>query len=213
VAPEQASALPLAFTRSTAVAVCMVWVVHVMWPARLEAKPPAPVAEVDRPMAKAALGTLIVLPLMLVYLMFGITDALPVLITSVVLVTTFDPGRGASQAVAMLLGNLIGGMTAVVAVTLLQLAPNLGTLVLTAFLIGCFFAIRIGRGGPGGAVAAVTYNQTIVMFGLALMPGGADTGLWISRLLQFGIASLFAVGMLTLLMVDRGDKDRAEAPA
>lgn len=212
-APQQASLLALAFTRSMAVAVCVVWVVHVVWPARPDVKPPAPAAQLDRPIARAALSTLIVLPLMLVYLMFGITDALPVLITTVVLVTTFDPGQGASQGIAMMLANLIGGMVAVVAVTLLQLAPNLGTLALTAFLVGCLFAVRIGRGGPGGAVAVVTYNQAMVMFSLALVPGGADTGLWMSRLLQFGIASLFAVGMLSLLMVRRPDKDQLAGPA
>jgi hypothetical protein len=201
--PDQAGALPLAFTRSMTVAVGMVWLVHSLWPKTAGRQPPAPMVIPASPIVLAVAGTAIVLPLMLVYLMYGITDALPVLITTVVLVTTFDPRRGATQGIAMMIGNFIGGMTAVVALALLRMAPNLAALSLIGFLVGAVFGSRIERGGPPGAVALVTYNQAMVMFSLALVPGGADTGLWMARLLQFAIACAFAVGMLTLLLPPR----------
>jgi hypothetical protein len=199
VAPQQAGLLPLAFTRSMAIAVCVLWLVHPLWPRTADAKPSAPVIVTGSPFFKAVAGTVIVLPLMLVYLLFGITDALPVLITTIVLVTTFDPRRGATQAVVMVIGNFMGGMAAIVALTLLQLAPGLATLALIVFLIGTAFGSRIERGGPGGAVGLITYNQTMVMFGLAIIPGGADPGLWMARLFQFSIAGMFAVGMMVLV--------------
>ena len=74
----------------------------------------------------AVTGVAIVLPLMLLYLMYGITDALPVLITTVVLVINFDPKRSAMQGVAMMLGNFIGGMAAFACYALLQIAPLFG---------------------------------------------------------------------------------------
>ena len=199
-APQQAGVLPLALVRSMAIAAVMVWVVHVLWPQIAKAARPAPAPAFATPLAMAVAGTVIVLPLMLVYLMYGITDALPILITTVLLVITFDPQRGAMQGAAMVLGNFIGGMAAILASMLLQAAPNLATLGLVAFLIGIGFASRIERGGPAGAVGLVTYNQTMVMFSLAIVPDGGSSGLWGTRLLQFGIACLFAVGMMTLLL-------------
>ena len=65
-----------------------------------------------------------IVPLMLLYLMYGITDALPVLITTVVLVINSIRKRSAMQGVAMMLGNFIGGMVAFACYALLQIAPS-----------------------------------------------------------------------------------------
>ena len=201
VAPQQAGALPLAFTRAMVIAVGLIWLVQSLWPARAKATPPPPAAAgFKSPMAMALAGAAIVLPLMLIYLMYGITDALPVLITTIVLVTTFDFRRGATQGFAMVIANLVGGATAIAAYMLLQAGPSLFTLGLVALLLGLLFGARIARGGPGGSVAVITFNQATVLFSLSLVPGGAAPGLWMTRVLQFGLAGLFAVAMLMLFL-------------
>jgi hypothetical protein len=197
--PEQAGALPFAFTRGMAVAVVATWGAHALWckvspPAAAPAKP-----ALNDPMAIALTGVAIVLPLMLVYLMYGITDALPVLITTVVLVINFDPRRSALQGLAMMVGNFIGGMVALLSFALMQIAPSLATLALISFLVALLFAVRIERGGPAGSVALVTFNQAMVLFSLSLVPGGSSPGLWMTRMVQFGMACTFAVGMMSLL--------------
>jgi len=197
--PQQASALPVAFARAMATAVAVVWLVHAIWP---KTSPPAPRAAqsaFDFPLAKALTGVAIVLPLMLLYLLYGITDALPVLITTVVLVINFDPKRGAMQGAAMMVGNFIGGLIAFLSSALLQAAPSLITLTLITFLVAFLFAVRIERGGAGGAVGLITFNQAMVLFSLSLVPGGSSPGLWMTRLVQFGMACIFAIGMMSLL--------------
>jgi hypothetical protein len=131
--------------------------------------------------------------------MYGITDALPVLITTVVLVINFDPRRSAVQGAAMMFGNVVGGLVAFVSFSLLHAAPSLTTLALITFLVALLFAVPVERGGPAGAVGLVTFNQAIVLFSLDLAPGGGGTGLWATRVLQFGIACTFAVGTMSLL--------------
>ena len=199
IAPQQAGPLPYAFTLGMATAVMAVWVVHAIWPKVLPPEPKAAQGGFDLPMARALTGVAIVMPLMLVYLMYGITDALPVLITTVVLVINFDPKRGAMQGGAMMLGNFIGGLVAITSYVLLQVAPSLLALALISFLVALLFAIRIERGGPGGVVGLITFNQAVVLFSLSLMPGGSSPHLWLTRLVQFGIACTFAVGMMSLL--------------
>lgn len=198
--PQQAAALPWAFARGMGIAVFAVWIVHLLWPATVNASAPAPVRRFASPLGMATVGTAIVLPLMLIFLMYGITDAFPLMITTVVLVVNFDPQKSAAQGAVMVIANLFGGITAIFAFALLQIAPSLVALFLIVFLIGLVFASRIERGGMGGTVALLIFNQAMVIFGLSLMPGGGNAGLWMTRLFQFAAANAFAVGMMTLLL-------------
>ena len=131
--------------------------------------PPAPPAE--SPVAAALIGTAIVLPLMLVYLLFGITDAIPVLLTTVLLVAKMEEERGAASGWAKLVGNFLGGFVAVAAFYLLAIAPSLASLALITVLIGIGFAQQIVKGGVRGGNALLAYNATMVIFGLALLEG------------------------------------------
>ena len=197
--PQQAGPLPLAFTRAMIVAVVIVWLVYALWPKQAVPKPRSAMTAYDYPLAIALTGVAIVLPLMLLYLMYGITDALPVLITTVVLVINFDPTRGVAQARAMMIGNFIGGAIALLCAAVVASAPSLATLTLVTLLVALAFAVLVERGGPAGAVGLITFNQAIVLFSLALAPGGGGGGLWVTRVTQFGIACLFAVGMMALV--------------
>lgn len=196
VAPAQAGIMPLAMTRAMAIAVLLAWCMYALWPQVLPpaARPvPAPIAS---PAMTALMGTAVVLPLMFVYLLFGIADALPVLITTILLVTNFDPRQGARQGLAMMLGNLIGGLIGLLAYLLLSIAPSLITLALITFLFASAFAVRIGKGGPGAAVASITCNTTLIILSIALATG---SGGWLTRLLQFALACLFAIGMMSIV--------------
>jgi len=199
MAPQQAGALPLAFTRAMALAVLGIWLSHAIWPKLSPPEPSSAQPAHDYPVALALTGVAIVLPLMLVYLMYGITDALPLLITTIVLVINFDPRRSATQGMAMMIGNVLGGAVALLACAVLQTAPSLMMLAVISFLVALIFAVRIERGGPGGAVGLVTFNQAMVIFSLSLTPGGSSAGLWMTRVLQFGIACTFAIGMMSWL--------------
>jgi len=199
VSPQQAEALPFAFARAMAIAVAVVWLMHALWPRLVAKGPAAATSNLAAPVPMALAGTAIVLPLMLLYLMFGLTDALPVLITTVVLVVNFDRKRGAAQGLAMMIGNFFGGMIALLCSALLQIAPSLAALTLITLIMALLFAQRMERGGSGAAVGLITLNQAIIMFSLSLMPGSSP-GIWASRLLQFAIACAFAIGMMILLL-------------
>jgi hypothetical protein len=149
--------------------------------------------------AAAAVGTAIVLPVMLIYLLFGLTDAIPVLLTTVLLVAKMEEERGAASGIAKLLGNFLGGFVAVAAYYLLQVAPSLATLTLITFLIGFMFGREVVKGGAHGGAALIAYNAAMVIFGLALLKGTSNSGIWQARVFQFAVATLFAVGMMTLL--------------
>lgn len=201
--PQQAGGLPEAFARGMIVSVVIIWLVQATWPTIIPKEAAGSALTGINPVRLAIAGAAIVLPLMLVYLMYGITDALPVLITTVVLVVNFDPARGAVQGLAMILANLIGGMVAITCHALLGVAPSLLTLGCMVFAVGLVFARRIEDGGPAGPVALITFNQAMIILSLGLVPGPSSPGIWAARVLQFAIAYAFAVGMMYLLLPAR----------
>jgi len=196
----------LGLTRGMVVAVVAVWVVQVLWPARASAPEPVPMRGFDSPLSRAIAGTLIVLPVMLVYQMYSLTDAIPVLSSVIVIVTTLDAGRGVTKSVARMAACILGGFAGILAVLALTIAPHLVTLCLIVFLLGAFFAPRILAGGTDAVTIRTAYIQAVIVFGHELTPGG-DAGLWLSRFVQFAIACIFAVGMMALLMPRAADHE------
>jgi uncharacterized membrane protein YgaE (UPF0421/DUF939 family) len=151
-------------------------------------------------------GTLVMMPIMVVFLMFGLTDALVVLINVMILTLNFDACGGARQAVERLIANLIGCGLGAAAFLLLGIAPSLVTLALIVFLIAMAYAVRIDKGGAGVAAAVVACNGTLVILGSAIASPPTSSGIWLTRLFQMALGSLFATGMMTLIW---GKKKRA----
>ena len=196
---EFAGIFPGLMVRSMALAVIFTWLAHAIWPLPSPKSPDPPAAPLENPVAAGALGTAIVLPLMLVYLLFGLTDAIPVLLTTVLLVAKMEEERGAAAGWAKLTGNFLGGFVAVAAYYVLAIIPTLPALALITFIIGSGFALQIVKGGVRGGNALLGYNAAMVIFGLALLKGPSNSGTWGARVVQFGIAVTFAVGMMRLL--------------
>jgi hypothetical protein len=185
--------------RAMALAVIFTWIAFAIWPLPSPKSPDPPATPLESPAAAAALGTVIILPLMLAYMLFGLIDAIPVLLTTVLLVAKMEEERGAASGWAKLIGNFLGGFVAVAAYYLLALAPSLVSLALITFIIGFGFALQIAKGGVRGGNALLAYNATMVIFGLALLKGPSNSGTWGARVVQFAIATIFAVGMMRLL--------------
>jgi hypothetical protein len=99
----------------------------------------------------------------------------------------------------MMVGNFIGGMIGFTAFLLLGMAPSLVTLALITFLIAAAFAIRIDKGGPAAAVALITCNSTLIILSTAIANPSSSSGVWLTRLVQFAFACLFAIGMMSLV--------------
>lgn len=196
---QYAGIFPGLLVRAMALAVIFTWIAYVAWPLSSPKSPDPPAPPLENPVGAAMIGTLIVLPLMLVYLLFGLTDAIPVLLTTTLLVAKMEEERGAAAGWAKLTGNFLGGFVAVSAFYVLAIVPSLTTLTLITFIIGVGFALQIVKGGVRGGNALLAYNATMVIFGLALLKGPANSGTWGARVVQFSIAVVFAVGMMRLL--------------
>ncbi len=148
---------------------------------------------------------------MLVYLMFGLTDALPVLIGSMMIVANLDFRSGRRQAVALALGNAAGGIASLALFLLLVLNPSVVTLTLILLVAALAFGWRITAGDPMAAVVLVAFNAMMIVFSSSLVSDNGTFSIWVTRLTQFLIAGAFAIGMMALLW-PRNDKPAQKAP-
>jgi DUF2955 family protein len=202
VAPVFAENLPVALIRGIAVALLMIWGVCLLWPHSTAAKPaPAATAKPDAAAAQAMalISTAVVLPLMLVYLLFGITDAFPVIVNTVMLVANFNLQRSRAHALGLVLGNFAGGLLGLLIHRLLLTTPSLPFLALLLFLVLLWFGRRIAAGGHNAPVALIACNAMLINLGLAIALSPGSFSVWLTRLFQIGLAGAFAVGMLVLL--------------
>jgi hypothetical protein len=196
-----ASSFAFALVRSMCFAIVIVWIAHLLWP---RVTPPRPAYKAiplsrDGALKSALLGTAVLTPLILVHLMFGLADALPVLIATVMIVVNLDLHRGRRQAVALVIANFAGGIASLVLFLLLVLHPSLVTLTLLMLLASLAFAWRITAADPMAAVVLVAFNATLIVFSSSLLSDQGTFDIWLTRLTQFFIAGAFAIGMMALL--------------
>ena len=199
IAPAQAGLLPIALIRSIVIALLAIQLVHLPWPAMAAPPPAGPAASVVDPLPMALVSTAVVVPLMLVYLLFGLADALPVIVATVMLVINFDLQRSRMHASAMVLGNLLGGLLGLLMHAALLTTPSLPFLAVMLFLVLLGFGRRIAAGGPVAAVALLACNAMLIIFSLSIASGPGSIAVWITRLFQFVLAGAFAIGMMNLL--------------
>jgi hypothetical protein len=210
--PDQAPVMVKVLTWAMGLAVINTWVMHAIWPKVAIIPQAPPQAAVGAPIATAVVGTLIVLPVMLIYWLFGLIDAMPVLLQTVLIVAKMEEERSKATAFAKFISNFIGGFVGLAAYLLLGIAPTLVTFALITFILSVWFGFLIARGGIKGSNAELAFNATMVIFGLFILKGDANAGAWTARIVQFFIGCSFAVGMMALLW-PRLEKRRKKMPA
>jgi hypothetical protein len=198
IAPAQAAILPSAFIGGIVIALLVIQLVHLAWPAMSAPAPAGPAAGVVDPLAMAWVSSAVVVPLMLVYLLFGLADALPVIVATVMLVVNFDLQRSRTHAMAMVLANLLGGLLGLLMHAVLLTTPTLPFLAALVLLVSLRFGHRIAAGGSAAATALLACNSMLIILGLAIASGPGSLAVWLTRLSQFVLAGAFAIGMMTL---------------
>jgi len=200
IAPAFAGTFPMVLIRGIAVALLAIHIVFVLWPVPLPATPASTILlDARTALATALVSTAIVVPLMLVYLLYGLVDALPVLIGTVMLVVNFDLQRTRMHALAMIVGNFSGGLLGLGVHALLLTTPSLLFLALLLFLMLLWLGQRIVAGGAMAGLALLVCNTMLIILSSAIASGPGSITLWFTRVMQFVIAGGFAVGMMSLI--------------
>jgi Protein of unknown function (DUF2955) len=201
-APDIAPAIAFYIFRSGIVAVLWVWIAFALFPTALASAAQAPAAPLDQReiVRRAAIDTAILLPV----LVFAMTLAVPAVVLIVLTVTAMlrqhSLASGRRVALVLLLGNLLGGVAAVVAYNLLSAAPTIGFLASLLLLIGLLFGQQIARGGACAPLFVTGLVTFLIVFGTGVAPLFDEPGATLTqRLFNIGLACTYAFLALALL--------------
>ena len=138
-----AEGFAVAFASGACFAMFVAWVSWLFFPKALppraapKAVPPPPALA----LRIALLGTAILAPLMLAYLMLGLYTAIPAMVGTVLIVASLDFQLGRKQAFLNVVANFAGGVSSVIVLVLLAIHPTLATF--TLLLAGLCAAVRL----------------------------------------------------------------------
>ena len=150
-----AEGFAVAFASGACFAMFMAWVSWLVFPKALppraapKAVPPPPALA----LRIALLGTAILAPLMLAYLMLGLYTAIPAMVGTVLIVTSLDFQLGRKQAFLNVVANFAGGVSSVIVLVLLAIHPTLATFTLLLLASALLFGWRISHGRSNGTIA------------------------------------------------------------
>lgn len=197
--------------RSSFAAIIVVWTCHALFPS--PGGPPGP-GPAGKPagLSPAYAGrvaisdALVLLPLLGAFMLGGDVSNLVILITTISLVREVQPGASGRAALGLLGGNILGGGLAVLVQQVVLLADSLVQFLLIVFLSGLWFASRLVRGGPAAPIFALAFGTFILLLGIAItpLPGGSEAS-FVIRIVKVVLASVYAVGALSLLAPLRVD--------
>jgi hypothetical protein len=184
----------------SALAVLLTFAAQAFFPMRVPAEPVSAPARQEGAVVALALANAIVLMSLVIYFMLTVSPVSIVAILTVISILRQPADLGGGTAAGLILGNLVGGLAATAAYLLITLFPSPVFLLLVVLLIGLLFGDRIARGGKTAPIYTVGLMTFLIVLGLGLSPLPADSGtLFVARVFDVMVASLYAIGMASLL--------------
>jgi hypothetical protein len=165
-------------------------------PADMAASGPAPPElppAVER-FKTAAISTLVVMPVLVLFYAFKLQSALLILVFVGLL--SSQPGFASNfkAGAALILGNVMGGVAAIVMYELLAMMPELYFMVLLTFLAGLVFGARLFSDKPTAKLWGMAFSTLLLVIGSTTASGSAEAGSKVyTRVLQIAVAVIWVV--------------------
>ena len=184
-------------------ALAIVWLAHVLLPDRpargavtTSSAASAP-ATADRPTpeqcaTRAWLNTAVVFPVVAFYLVTGLTSVL-ILVMIALLCMKPDMSSGYKAGIALIVGNVMGGVAAILMYEVLVMVPEYGYLILLTLLAALLFGGRLFSDSPKAPLFGMAFSTVLlVVLSTTSSYGEADAKAW-TRVVQITVAVVYLV--------------------
>ncbi|KGK01139.1 DUF2955 domain-containing protein [Thalassotalea sp. ND16A] len=162
-------------------------------PAELKAELKPELKPVETRFQLAVLSTIIIMPVLVFFLYFGLTSSLLILIFVAILAQKPDLLVGLKGSKALLVGNSLGGLFAIIAYSLLVIVPDFVFLILLFASINIYFAKLTFSERPLAPIYAMAHSTIIILIAAgSLSDGGAGEKFYI-RILQIAAACAYII--------------------
>ncbi|UCD23757.1 MAG: DUF2955 domain-containing protein [Gemmatimonadota bacterium] len=217
---ELAIAIAKGLVVGAAGALAIVWITHVLLPDPITDVASATTAPNGKERSaqptrhecatRAWLNTVVVFPVVALYLMTGLTSVL-ILVMIALLSMQPDVSTGYKAGIALIVGNLMGGIAAIVMYELLVMVPEYAYLILLTFLAALFFGGQLFSDKPKAPLFGMAYStMLLVVLSTTSSFGDADAKAW-TRVAQITIAVVYLVVAYGAIRSLRGKPESAHA--
>jgi hypothetical protein len=215
--PAIANMVAVGILISATATVCVVWLTHGLLPdppgASLNAPAAAavskPVPPAEERFKTAAISTLVVLPMFVLFYSFKLQSSLLILIFIALL--SAQPGFASNFKAggALVIGNVMGGAAAILMYELLVMVPQFYFLIIMTFFAGLIFGTRVFSDKPIAKLFAMAFSTLLLVIGSTTASGSAEAGSKVyTRVLQITIAVVYVV--MAFGVADRFVRRRSE---
>ncbi|UCH84680.1 MAG: FUSC family protein, partial [Candidatus Latescibacterota bacterium] len=195
--------------------VVMVWLAYGIFPdpVGLSAQNTAPASaqtpnEAER-VRDSLLSTVVVLPVMVLFYCFEFVSSLLVLIFIALLSMQPSFAKNFKAGFALIIGNVIGGVAAIVFYNLLVIVPEFVFLIVLTLLAGLVFGTRVFSGKKTAPLYGMAFSTVLLVIG-SVTSSTDDAGSKVyTRIAQIMLAVAYVVAAFGI--IERIEKRRAGA--
>ncbi len=198
-----AYAVALSLIITALITLLLIWTVHAIipdihTPGQVQKPKPAAKPPTQQERFINAVNTLIVvLPVILIFFFFQWSGGLLILIFIAIL--SMQPSFNFKTGLLLILGNLIGGIYAIIMYEFLVIVPEFSFLILLVLLAGLFFAARLFSGKKTAPLYGMSFSTLLLIIGQATTTtSDAGDKVWV-RVIQIMIAVIYVVLAFAIL--------------
>ena len=183
----------------SAIAVGIVWLAHIAIPDPLQQAATAPAATQEESYSpeyvfyRALLGTAVVFPVAALFFAYQYASSLIILMFIAILTLQPSLTAGYKAGIALIVGNLIGGIASVVIYDLLVIAPHFGFLVLLTLLAALLFGTGLFSSSRWAPLFGMAFSTLLLIIGSTTSSYGEASDKASTRVIQITAAVIYAV--------------------
>ena len=139
------------------------------------------------------MGTAVVFPVAALFFAYQNASSLIILIFIAILTLQPSLSAGYKAGIALIVGNLIGGIASVIIYDLLVIAPHFGFLVLLTLLSALLFGTGLFSNSRWAPLFGMAFSTLLLIIGSTTSSYGEASDKATTRVIQITVAVIYAV--------------------
>ena len=199
MSPDIAGLMTVSLMFYALMAILLVWFIFLVIPFKGRFKDPKPVAQTkaldkQQRYIYAITSTMVIMPVYLLFYYYELASSLLILIFIALLSMQPAFAKDFKGGLALIIGNLIGGLASILVYNMLTVVPVLGYFLLLVFLVGLFFGNQVFGTKKTAPLFGMAFSTFLLIICSVTGAGTNDASskLW-SRVFQIMIAVIYVV--------------------
>jgi len=217
--PQLSLLVAHAFIICTAVGIPITWVAHTLFPdpsniTNETTKEEKPKLDEQRRLLQASIRTAIVIPLVIVFYVFGLNEAIVTMLFAAIIILQPDIQSGKKASAGLLIGCAFGGVVSIIVYTLLVMVPTYPFMLAIMFLTLLMIAHEMFSDKPTAPLYGLSISTFLIIIGssVSFNDSGASS-IFYTRIMLIFLAGIYVVIAYSVVEVLYGERIKKTSAA